>query len=152
MFKINLGDKCYKVSFRHYNPIKFWKAVDDISDDSVEWKDTEFFERTWEKANKHRMVKVDENGREVGSAFGTVCTIVLYEDKQETPVSEGSTVLSYLDWDKYDKEFGRKVSLARALKAAGFSRDDRIVFWKAYFSRSERAYKQVQEAFHSQPG
>lgn len=37
--------------------------------------------------------------------------------------------------DKFDKEKGRKLSLARALAAAGLTKSERICFWTAYFNR-----------------
>jgi hypothetical protein len=41
--------------------------------------------------------------------------------------------------DQYCKETGRKVSLAKALKAVKFTRDERTEFWKAYFNRDAKA-------------
>jgi len=38
--------------------------------------------------------------------------------------------------DVYCKETGRKLSLARALKAGGFSREERKLFWAAYRYRA----------------
>lgn len=34
--------------------------------------------------------------------------------------------------DNHNKHIGRKISLARALKVMGFSREQRKVFWDAY--------------------
>lgn len=37
--------------------------------------------------------------------------------------------------DNFDKEKGRKISLARALTKAGYPKSSRIQVWDAYFSR-----------------
>lgn len=37
--------------------------------------------------------------------------------------------------DQFSKEKGRKVSLARALRTAKFTRVDRLEFWNTYFGR-----------------
>jgi hypothetical protein len=37
--------------------------------------------------------------------------------------------------DKFDKEIGRKVILARALSKSNFSKENRKQFWSAYLNR-----------------
>ena len=59
---------------------------------------------------------------------GTYCRIT---DEIGASVSSGKTVLHTND--NYDKNFGRKLSLARALKNGGFSTPERTLFWEAYF-------------------
>lgn len=61
--------------------------------------------------------------------YGTYCSISAEDDEV---VGRGSTVLAF--GDQYDKNRGRKLSLARALKNAGFNRDERTEFWMNYFS------------------
>ena len=59
---------------------------------------------------------------------GTYCEI---SDRLGITVSKGHTELC--PSDNYDKNFGRKLSLARALKNGGFSTPERTLFWEAYF-------------------
>jgi len=40
--------------------------------------------------------------------------------------------------DFFSKETGRKRSLAQALKAAGFTREDRALIWPLYFLRGDQ--------------
>ena len=60
---------------------------------------------------------------------GTNCSIS--SDNGKVHVARGKTVLH--EGDNYDKNFGRKLSLARALKNGGFSTPERTLFWEAYF-------------------
>lgn len=39
--------------------------------------------------------------------------------------------------DTYCKETGRRLTLMRALNDAGFSREERTLFWQTYFQRKE---------------
>lgn len=40
-----------------------------------------------------------------------------------------------LQGDHFNKEKGRKIALARALKEAGVARDTRVLVWEGYFDR-----------------
>ena len=60
---------------------------------------------------------------------GTCCLISV--ENREINVARGYTVLH--SNDNYDKNFGRKLSLARALKNGRFSKPERVLFWEAYF-------------------
>lgn len=37
--------------------------------------------------------------------------------------------------DQFSKETGRKISMTKALENAGFSKEERTVFWETYFAR-----------------
>ena len=69
---------------------------------------------------------------------GTYCQIL---SSVGITVSTGETVLHAND--NYDKNFGRKLALRRALRRAGFTRDQRILFWNEYFRT--RNQKEEQE-------
>ena len=59
---------------------------------------------------------------------GTFCKIT---NSRNLQISASRTVLH--ENDNYDKNFGRKLSLARALKNGGFNTKERTLFWEAYF-------------------
>ena len=40
--------------------------------------------------------------------------------------------------DRFEKEKGRKLSLAEALREGGWDRSERRVFWQAYFARANK--------------
>ncbi len=61
----------------------------------------------------------------------TICWIMLGDD---TPLWTGCSRLH--PNDNYCKETGRKLSLARALQASGFAREERKLFWAAYRYRA----------------
>ena len=61
---------------------------------------------------------------------GTNCTIT---KAGFIPFSSGETFLSVKD--KYDKEVGRKLSLARALKNTNFTKEQRKQVWNTYMAR-----------------
>ena len=62
----------------------------------------------------------------------TRCTIDnIVKKRYEYRVSYGKAYLH--PKDNYDKNFGRKLSLARALKNGGFNTKERTLFWEAYF-------------------
>lgn len=63
---------------------------------------------------------------------GTDCEIY---DLEKNRVAQGNTQLAPEDMEKYNKETGRKLSLARALANLQASREDRTKAWKAYFAR-----------------
>jgi len=53
-------------------------------------------------------------------------------------MGEGSTSLNPVDRGRYKKEFGRKMSLKRALDGAGIlDKKERLLVWRAYFGRFE---------------
>lgn len=45
--------------------------------------------------------------------------------------------------DDFCKETGRKLSLARALKALGLSKDERRIFWAEFFRLRNKNYKKA---------
>ncbi len=47
----------------------------------------------------------------------------------------GDSRLHPSDFDKFNKETGRKISLARAMEGLGWDRETRTRVWKAYFAR-----------------
>ncbi len=61
----------------------------------------------------------------------TICEIVHFIDGERTVVSRGRSVCHPLD--NFNKEFGRKNSLTRAV--ARLPRADRMRFWRAYNNR-----------------
>lgn len=66
----------------------------------------------------------------------TFCRVrVRMEDGSRPVVGEGKAELHWMDAGKFCKETGRKLSLARALKAAGFNKEERTTAWEAYRSR-----------------
>lgn len=40
-------------------------------------------------------------------------------------------------YDRFTKEYGRKISLTRAMKAAGLNKQERTLIWKDYFNRKK---------------
>ena len=73
-----------------------------------------------------------------GILYGTKCLIFkkVPELNDKPPIFIGSTSLHPSDYNKYDKEFGRKMSLKRAIWALG--KEERTKIWKAYFEAKER--------------
>ena len=61
---------------------------------------------------------------------GTYCEISI--DNGDVKVAKGHTEIN--PSDNYCRNFGRKLSLARALKNGGFNKDERTEFWKMYFN------------------
>jgi len=61
-----------------------------------------------------------------GNNKGTICSIIL----GDLVIAEGKTKLSLKDI--FDKKIGRKLSLKRALKDGGFSREERKKVWRSY--------------------
>jgi len=54
----------------------------------------------------------------------------------ETPIGTGIAQLSLKD--TYDKEKGRKITLGRALANAGFTKEEKTVFWEQYRTSSPK--------------
>ena len=83
----------------------------------------------------HKEYQVDfyhARGDDALLVFGcerTYCFISI--DDGNVGVAKGYTELCLSD--NYCKNFGRKLSLARALKNGGFSTPERTLFWEAYF-------------------
>lgn len=65
-----------------------------------------------------------------GYGADTICRIKAGVDG---PECTGAAVLA--PTDQFRKETGRKISLARALKIAGFTKDERTTVWAAYHGR-----------------
>ena len=59
------------------------------------------------------------------------CTIEKKHVTKSDPIVTGQTICG--PSDTFDFSVGRKISLARALKKAGFPREMRKRFWDAYF-------------------
>lgn len=89
---------------------------------------------------KGRVVFQHDRGTFPESATGTAGT-----DCELEIISPSGKVMRFLGsstlhpGDKFDKEIGRKVSLARALACSGMSRDDRRHVWYAYHHRRENS-------------
>lgn len=66
---------------------------------------------------------------ERGFPPGTTCWIK--NDSGEIPVAAGRSKL--IAPDQYCKARGRKIALRRALYVLGATRDERKLFWEAYF-------------------
>lgn len=88
-------------------------------------------------------MKVEVDGRELHLHFKysevkvnhvvrrqTECTLTL---KDGATIGRGSALCS--EQDNFVKETGRKISLAKALKDANFSREERTLVWQGYFDR-----------------
>lgn len=58
----------------------------------------------------------------------TLCRIILPNGKIYTGIARCSKR------DNFCKDIGRKVSLTRALKSAGFDKAERRIFWKTYLN------------------
>ena len=72
----------------------------------------------------HHVTKVtDENKK-----LGTECYI---KNLNNELLVKGVARLS--PKDEFNKNKGRKISLAKALQSLGLQRENRIAFWKAYF-------------------
>ena len=56
------------------------------------------------------------------------------EDKKFESTFHGSAMCA--EHDQFVKETGRKISLTRALRESGFTRDERVVFWHTYLNRN----------------
>lgn len=71
---------------------------------------------------------------------GTVCIISEGPKGTQTSrmdkVAEGHSVLA--DKDRFNKSIGRKVSLVRALKSAGYARAIRKDIWIAYLTHTKK--------------
>jgi hypothetical protein len=66
----------------------------------------------------------------------------LNKNKFVSIFAQGQAVLS--KYDTYDKNKGRKVSLAKALKLSGFDKAHKYLIWKAYFEmRGEKFLDEV---------
>lgn len=50
-------------------------------------------------------------------------------------ISVGRSTLHPIDWDKFNKEVGRKIALSEALKSSGLDKEDRGVVWESYLNR-----------------
>ena len=63
------------------------------------------------------------------------CAITILDD--DFTASQGGEGVSkcLLRVDRFEKEFGRKASLTRALADAEFTRAERTILWKDYFAR-----------------
>ena len=61
----------------------------------------------------------------------TYCQII--RENLEVPAVRGTTYCSAKDQFNYNT--GRKIALSRALKAAGFDKPTRSLFWEAYFKK-----------------
>jgi hypothetical protein len=59
---------------------------------------------------------------------GTFCQIL-----DHIGMTVATSITKLHNSDNYCKNFGRKLSLARALKNGGFSKSDRKLFWQEYF-------------------
>jgi hypothetical protein len=73
---------------------------------------------------------------------GTECHFDNAKTKKEEfhlagDLAYGKTILHQLDCHSYCKEFGRKLSLKRALEDLGATRQERTEFWQAYFEAKE---------------
>lgn len=64
----------------------------------------------------------------------TICTLV---NKSNEIVAEGEAFCHVND--QFNKETGRKLALARALKESELSQESRALIWQAYFSRLPEA-------------
>lgn len=63
----------------------------------------------------------------------TECIIAVYKDKELVKVI-GKGIAYCGDKDRFNRSTGRKLSLSRALKYAGISKEDRKkFFWDKYF-------------------
>ena len=71
---------------------------------------------------------------------GTVCEIIeiiRHADGGHHKKRTGMGIAECSDEDVYCKEIGRKLSLGRALKHAGFDRNTRQIFWNVYLNRKD---------------
>ena len=82
--------------------------------------------------------KHDPNSHYDGKRL-TVCNINQYTSEKGKMIEVGGGCAQCSRSDQYCKETGRKVSLAKALKAIKFTRGERAEFWKAYFNRDAKA-------------
>jgi len=89
---------------------------------------------TWKHAKSEEEIcsflpaNFEESGASMPSAI-TVCNV--YHQKEL--VTQAFAYCS--SKDVFNKEVGRKVSLAHAIKDLGFGRQMRTIIWKAYFER-----------------
>lgn len=60
-------------------------------------------------------------------SYNTCCII---QDKDGKTISKGCSVVS--PKDNYEKSVGRKLTLGRALRSAGFSYEERQAVWEEY--------------------
>ncbi len=68
---------------------------------------------------------------------GTTCWIK--NDSSEIPIAEGRSRL--IAPDQFCKSRGRKISLKGALEQLGATRDERKLFWEAYFKATKPQVK-----------
>lgn len=61
-------------------------------------------------------------------------------------ISAGIAHCGIFSKDSFNKEKGRKLALARALKMAGLTRDERLRVWEAYFSRIPEELETFQKS------
>jgi len=83
--------------------------------------------------------KHHNNGRRVGRR--TECFIRHTRERARHLVLSGCAYCH--PHDNYCKETGRKIALARALERV--RRDDRRLFWQAYFARNENEKEKVSD-------
>lgn len=80
-----------------------------------------------------------ENGKEMQVRGNTTCIIQPAEGMTPPEVTPSAMVVG-IAWcaaaDVFEKEKGRKVSLARALEESGMPREDRTIIWREYHGRS----------------
>lgn len=85
---------------------------------------------------KGRVVFQHDRGTFPESATGTAgtdCELEITSPSGKVMRFMGGSTLH--PGDKFDKEIGRKVSLARALTSSGLGREDRALVWEAYRGR-----------------
>lgn len=73
---------------------------------------------------------IEKEYGETWQVRATSCQIIL---TQGTPTEVGFGLAVCSPADTFCKAKGRKLALARALKAPDFSREDRRLIWQAYF-------------------
>lgn len=145
--KIQIGDRKLWITWRHINP-KFGKKnkVDVVAPPVLMFSENGMVSR-----------KMNDN------AFGTQCSIyddtprtdrppILYagetqevpdetesdaliRSRKSGPIAKGRSILHSDDLKRYSKEIGRQESLKKAMKAAGFTKNERMEIWQQYHNR-----------------
>lgn len=146
--KIQIGDRKLWISWRHINP-KFGKKY---REELIPPPVIVFRENGTVPGRK-----INDN------AYGTQCSIyddtpltdrppihyagettevpdeteaeALLRSKKSGPIAKGRSILHRDDIKRYSKEIGRQQSLKKAMKAAGFTKTERLEIWQNYHAR-----------------
>lgn len=83
----------------------------------------------------HQNPAKDRVVKKRAGVYGTTCSFI----ENGFPFEVGSSYLHPLDYKSFSREKGRKIALARTLKLARFTKEERKKVWGAYFAVQNEA-------------